>query len=169
MSDFKAAARAAAVERGIAVQETNVLQDFAELKHIGVTFEQRLYRAGAGTFWEIAHLTDEDFALILRLTEMQQLAMDLNETRSDAVRLADETGTLGMISAGETPDDFEPIQGIGKVFEQRLYSAGIRTYWDLANTSEERLAEICKARKPLVPDYASWIRQARILAEVRSE
>ena len=169
MSDFKAAARAAAVERGIAVQETNVLQDFAELKHIGVTFEQRLYRAGAGTFWEIAHLTDEDFALILRLTEMQQLAMDLNETRSDAVRLADETGTLGMISAGETPDDFEPIQGIGKVFEQRLYSAGIRTYWDLANTSEERLAEICKARKPLVPDYASWIRQARILAEVRSQ
>ena len=169
VSDFKAAARAAAVERGIAVQETNVLQDFAELKHIGVTFEQRLYRAGAGTFWEIAHLTDEDFALILRLTEMQQLAMDLNETRSDAVRLADETGTLGMISAGETPDDFEPIQGIGKVFEQRLYSAGIRTYWDLANTSEERLAEICKARKPLVPDYASWIRQARILAEVRSE
>lgn len=169
VSDFKAAARAAAEERGIEVQTVRALQDFAALKHIGVTFEQRLYRAGAGTFWEVAHMTDEDFAIILRLTEMQQLAMDLNETRADAVRLAEETGTLGAISEGETPDDFEPIQGIGKVFEQRLYSAGIRTYWDLANTSEEQLAQICKARKPLVPDYAAWIRQARILMEVRSD
>lgn len=60
---------------------------------------------------------------------------------------------------------------MNELIEQILsYLRGIwRNRWDLANTSEERLAEICKARKPLVPDYASWIRQARILAEVRSQ
>jgi predicted flap endonuclease-1-like 5' DNA nuclease len=168
ISDFKAAARAAAADRGVEVRTTTELQDLSQLKHIGVTFEQRLYRAGAGTFWEVAHMADDDFELVLKLTEMQQLAMDMNEVRSDAVRLAEESGSVGMLSEGETPDDFEPIQGIGKIFEQRLYSAGIRTYRELANTSEERLAEICQARKPLVPDYSSWIRQARIFLEVRS-
>ena len=167
ISDFKASARAAAEARGVEVHATADVQDLSLLKHIGATFEQRLYRAGAGTFWEVAHMTDDDFELVLRLTEMQQLAMDMNEVRSDAVRLAEETETVGMLSEGETPDDFEPIQGIGKIFEQRLYSAGIRTYRELANTSEERLAEICQARKPLVPDYASWIRQARTFMEVR--
>jgi predicted flap endonuclease-1-like 5' DNA nuclease len=167
VSDFKASARAAAESRGLEARSTTELQDLAELKHIGVTFEQRLYRAGAGTFWEVAHLTNDDFELILRLTEMQQLAMNMDEVRSDAERLAQETDTIGLLSEGETPDDFEPIQGIGKIFEQRLYSAGIRTYRQLAGTSEERLAEICQARKPLVPDYSSWIRQARIFVEVR--
>jgi predicted flap endonuclease-1-like 5' DNA nuclease len=168
VSDFKAAARAAAESRGVAIRTTTDLQDLSQLKHIGVTFEQRLYRAGAGTFWEVAHLTDDDLALILRLTEMQQLAMDTNEVRTDAVRLAEESDTVGVLSEGETPDDFEPIQGIGKIFEQRLYSAGIRTYRQLAEMSEQQLADICQARKPLVPDYASWIRQARIFLEVRS-
>ena len=169
LSDFKAAARAAAEARGVELRSTSDVQDLAELKHIGVTFEQRLYRAGAGTYWEVAHMTDDDFELVLRLTEMQKLAMDMNEVRSDAVRLAEESNTVGLLSAGETPDDFEPIQGIGKIFEQRLYSAGIRTYRELANTSEERLAEVCQARKPLVPDYGSWIRQARIFMEIRGE
>ncbi len=169
LSDFKAAARAAAEARGVELRSTADVQDLAELKHIGVTFEQRLYRAGAGTYWEVAHMTDDDFELVLRLTEMQKLAMDMNEVRTDAVRLAEESDSVGLLSAGETPDDFEPIQGIGKIFEQRLYSAGIRTYRELANTSEERLAEICQARKPLVPDYGSWIRQARMFMEIRGE
>jgi chromosome segregation ATPase len=168
VSDFKAAARAAAESRGVTVRTTTDLQDLSQLKHIGVTFEQRLYRAGAGTFWEVAHLNDDDLVLILRLTEMQQLAMDTNEVRSDAVRLAEESDSVGVLSEGETPDDFEPIQGIGKIFEQRLYSAGIRTYRQLAEMSEAQLAEICQARKPLVPDYSSWIRQARIFLDVRS-
>ena len=169
LSDFKAAARAAAEARGVELRSTSDVQDLAELKHIGVTFEQRLYRAGAGTYWEVAHMTDDDFELVLRLTEMQKLAMDMSEVRSDAVRLAEESNTVGLLSAGDTPDDFEPIQGIGKIFEQRLYSAGIRTYRELANTSEERLAEICQARKPLVPDYGSWIRQARMFMEIRGD
>jgi predicted flap endonuclease-1-like 5' DNA nuclease len=169
ISDFKAAARAAAEARGVEVRSTADFQELAKLKYIGVTFEQRLYRAGAGTFWEVAHLTDNDLEHILRLTEMQKLAMDMNDVRGDAVRLAEETDSVGLLSEGETPDDFEPIQGIGKIFEQRLYSAGIRTYRDLVNTSEERLAEICQARKPLVPDYGAWIRQARDFLESRGE
>ena len=168
MSDFKAAATAAATELGVTVSTTASLQDMAEVKHIGATFEQRLYRAGVGTYWELANLTDDDLDLTLRLSDMQKLAISFDEVRTDAQRLAEETNSVGALWEGEAPDDFEPIPGIGKVFEQRLYNAGIRTYKDLANASAEQLASICKARKPLEPDYAGWIRQARKFLETRN-
>jgi|GEM_PF-1447068 len=168
VSDFKAAARAAAVSLGVEPQTTSTLQDLTEVKHIGSAYEQRLYRAGAGTFWEVAHLTDDDLQLILKLTEMQKLALNFDEARADARRLAEGSDGVGLLWEGQIPDDFEPIQGIGKVFEQRLYDAGIRTYQDLVNTSEERLAAIVQARKPLEPDFASWIRQAKTFLDIRN-
>ena len=70
-----------------------------------------------------------------------------------------------MLWNGEVPDDFEPIDGIGKTFEQRLYDAGIRTYKALAATTPEQLADIVKAKKPLLPDYQGWIDQARALMQ----
>jgi predicted flap endonuclease-1-like 5' DNA nuclease len=58
--------------------------------------------------------------------------------RASARSLAAETETTGYIWNGEPVDDFEPIKGIGKVYEQRLYSAGIRTYTALAKHHPER-------------------------------
>jgi predicted flap endonuclease-1-like 5' DNA nuclease len=92
---------------------------------------------------------------------LQATQVDPSEIRADARRLAEESGSIGQIWEGQPPDDFEPIEGIGKVFEQRLYAAGIRTYRALADASPEQLAAIVKAQKPLQPDYRSWIAQAR--------
>ncbi len=168
VSDFKAAARESAANLGFEARGVMEMQDLADVKHIGSTYEQRLYRSGVGTFWELAHLTNDDFELILRLTPMQSMAMNFDESRATARQLAESTESIGTIWEGTVPDDFEPISGIGKVFEQRLYDAGIRTYSDLANTDPEQLAAICKARKPIQPDYAAWIRQARKLIEIRN-
>jgi predicted flap endonuclease-1-like 5' DNA nuclease/cytoskeletal protein CcmA (bactofilin family) len=46
--------------------------------------------------------------------------------------------------ASAQPDDFRRIAGIGAVFQQRLYDAGITTYAALADRSPEELAEILR-------------------------
>ena len=161
----KLAAANAAVAAGVLPRFVDTPQDLADIKGIGTTYEQRLYRAGIGAFWEVACLADDDLRTTLEVTELQATQVDLPEIRTDARRLADESGSVGQIWDGQPPDDFEPIDGIGKVFEQRLYTAGIRTYRALAGTSPEQLAAIVKAQKPLQPDYQSWIAQARALTE----
>lgn len=138
-------------------------QDLSAVTGVGATYEQRLYNAGIGTYWELATLDDDALRRILKLDKVRALAADLDAMRTSARSLAAETETTGYIWNGEPVDDFEPIKGIGKVYEQRLYSAGIRTYAALANTTPEQLLEIVQARSPIPPDVASWIAEAQAM------
>jgi chromosome segregation ATPase len=161
----KEVAMRAAIEAGGEVRTSECPQDLAMTKGIGSVFEQRLYAAGIGTFWELANLTDDDFKRILELDDRQLLRVDFEAIRTDARRLAVETDSVGRVWQGAEPDDFEPLEGIGSVYERRLYEAGICTYEALANTPIERLMEICPPTKLRKPNYADWIAQARILAQ----
>jgi predicted flap endonuclease-1-like 5' DNA nuclease len=58
-------------------------------------------------------------------------------------------------------DDLMQINGIGKVFAQRLYDAGIYTFRDLAAQTPERLREITQAKEWQKVDPQTWIDQAR--------
>ncbi len=165
MPDAKLSAANSAVAVRMLPQMVSAPQDLTDVKGIGRVFEQRLYEAGVGTFWELATLSDDDLKQILQLNELQLLHMDLDAIRADARRLAEETNTVGQIWDGEAPDDFEPIEGIGKIFEQRLYNAGIRKYSELASKTPEELAAIVKPKPPAQPDFESWIEQARQLME----
>ena len=151
------AAAAAGVEAKIAACP----QDLSEVLAIGSVFEQRLYAAGVGTYWELANLTDEQFKEMLQLNDRQLTRMDFSAIRSDAARLAYETESVGRIWGGTTPDDFEPLEGIGTTYEKRLYDAGICTYEALANTPAEELRRLCPPTKIRTPDYELWISQAR--------
>lgn len=144
-------------------------QALEKVKGIGHVYEQRLYRAGIGTYWQLANLSDEEMERILQVNPLQALRIDFNAIRSDAERLAQETNTVGQVWSGDMPDDFEPIEGIGKTYARRLYEAGIRTYRDLASMTPERLAAIIKPRPPTQPDFAHWIAQAQQLAEEAGE
>jgi predicted flap endonuclease-1-like 5' DNA nuclease len=161
----KRAAADAALAAQVLPRFVERLQDLAAVYGIGQTYERRLYRGGVGTFWEVAHIDDAGFDLFLAANELQRAVLDYAALRADARRLADETGTVGWLWQGEPPDDFEPIQGIGPVYEQRLYDAGIYTYRSLAASTPEQLAAICGSRSPASPDYASWIEQARLLVD----
>jgi chromosome segregation ATPase len=165
MPDAKLSAANSAVAVRMLPRMVSAPQNLTDVKGIGRVFEQRLYKAGVGTFWELATLSDDDLKQILHLNELQLLHMDLDAIRADARRLAEETNTVGQIWDGEPPDDFEPIEGIGKIFEQRLYHAGIRKYSDLASKTPEELAAIVKPKPPAQPDFESWIEQARQLRE----
>ena len=101
---------------------------------------------------------------ILQLNDRQRARMDFDSVRDDAQRLAKETDSVGRIWEGTEPDDFEPLEGIGPVYERRLYDAGICTYAALAGLPIDELTRICPPTKLRKPDYADWIAQARKLS-----
>ena len=136
-------------------------QDLAKVKGVGAAYETKLYEAGIGTFAELANTDEAELGRIFALREFQKV--DLVAIKADAQRLAEETQTVGRGWTGTPPDDFEPLQGIGAVYEGRLYDAGICTYQALADATVEQLTEICKAPAWRMPDYANWIAQAKEL------
>jgi predicted flap endonuclease-1-like 5' DNA nuclease len=134
-------------------------QDLDEIDGIGDTYEQRLYNSGIGTFWEVGMLPQDELREILEIQDFQ--AVDLEAMQASAKSLAESTNTAGQVWDGTEPDDFEILEGIGPVYERRLYEAGICTFAAMAQLSEERLAEICQAPANFAPDYARWLEQAR--------
>lgn len=162
---LKQAAANAALRRGVLPHQVLKPQKLSKVLGIGKVFEQRLYDAGLGTYWEVANLSDAALQAELDLSDWQALNVDLDGIRTDALRLAEETGSVGAIWQGSREvDDLEVIEGLGAVYERRLYEAGLTRYEDIANASVEQLAAICRAPKIRPPDYAAWIEQAKALA-----
>src|SRR5262252_5794300 len=65
--------------------------------------------------------------------------------------------------AERSGDDFRKIDGIGRVFEQRLWDAGIFTYDDLARRTPEEIAAVLAPMAGISPERIAS--QARELAE----
>jgi len=139
-------------------------QDLSAVEGIGAVFEQRLYNAGIGAYWELAALDDETLRRVLKIGKAQAATVNLDAMRASARQLAETSDTAGYVWCGEPVDDFEPIPGIGKTYEQRLYDAGIRTYAALAQATPETLTQAIASRSPIPPDYAGWIEAAKKLA-----
>jgi predicted flap endonuclease-1-like 5' DNA nuclease len=130
-------------------------QDLSTVPGVGPIFEERLYAAGIGSYWELAETSRDDLAAILGPESL--VGVDLEAVKAAAVQLAAQSHSIGRTWDGTPPDDFEVLPGIGEIYERRLYEAGVCTYEALAATSPERLAEICKAPPMRTPDYAAWI------------
>ena len=163
----KTAAVRSALALGVTPGELLRPQDFDPLSGIGAAYEQRLYAAGVGTYWELANIADEDLLQALGLERVQQLRVEPSVIRAEAYKLAEETDTVGLVWEGRKIDDFEPLEGVGEVFEQRLYAAGIYTYEDLASATVEKLSEQIESTRHATPDFAHWIEQAKQLLATR--
>ena len=136
------------------------------VKGVGSVYETKLYAGGIGTYWELSETAEEDLVRVLEIQDFQ--ATDFAAMKADALELAEETDSVGRDWDGTPPDDFEQLEGIGEVFERRLYDAGVCTFRALAEVSEDRLQEICQAPDWRRPDYATWIAQAkRLIARER--
>lgn len=73
------------------------------------------------------------------------------------------TGTgQSATASGNRPDPLSDIRGIGDVYEQRLYEAGIFTWHELGQVDVDTLRAVTKALPTSQPE--SWIEQARQLA-----
>lgn len=131
-------------------------QDLSAVAGIGPVLEERLYTAGIGSYWELAESPDTELKAVLKIKS----ADELSRIKSSAMQLAVQTNTLGRAWDGTPPDDLEQLEGLGEVFERRLYEAGICTYEALAAQTLERLQEICNAPEWSMPNYAAWIATA---------
>lgn len=160
----KTRAASAAFVAGRQPQLTGEPQTIGDVRGIGPVFQQRLYEAGVGTFWELANLSDEDFRDILKLDDTESKAVDFDKIRLRALRLARESGSLGMLWDVHHVDDLEALPGMGETYERRLYAAGVRTFEALSRLDEEQLATIVRAPKMRTPDFGLWIAEARRLA-----
>lgn len=142
-------------------------QDLSAVRGIGQQYEQKLYRRGVGTYWMLAELSDEMLTDVLGVQAFQDV--DLDAIRASAREWAEKTSAIGRVWDATEPDDFEVLDGIGDVYEGRLYDAGICTYEALAALTEAELAEICRAPSFRQPDYAGWIATAqRLTAQERA-
>lgn len=164
---YKAAAADAAIAAGRFPTVSLGCQDLSMIDGIGETYEQRLYTAGVGTFWELANLNDADLRQILHISDLQMYTTDFSDIRLQARQLAIDTDTTGLLWEGEVPDDFSRIKGIGKIYEQRLYDAGIRTYRALAASKAEDLAAIL-GPQVFHPQINQWITQAQVFVNEQS-
>ncbi len=154
-----AATAAASQAEGATPTVSECPQKLARIRGIGRVYEDKLYQAGIGSYWQVAITPDEQLATIFGLKDFQ--AVDLSAIKAHARQLAEETGTVGQVWNGHQPDDLESLPGIGKTYEMRLYEAGICTWEKLAALTVEELAAIIKAPKMRQPDYAAWIALAK--------
>ena len=138
---------------------TECPQKLARIKGVGRVYEDKLYQAGVGTFWQVATASPDELATIFGLKDFQ--AVDLGAIQQSARALSEETGTEGMAWNGHQPDDLERLPGIGKTYEGRLYDAGVCTWEKLAAMTPEELATIVKAPEWNQPDYEAWISYAK--------
>jgi predicted flap endonuclease-1-like 5' DNA nuclease len=137
-------------------------QDLEPIAGVGTVYEARLYAAGIGSYWEVAQIPAKLLGEILEVETFQDV--DLEGIRASAMALAVESNTVNRVWDGSPPDDFEPLEGIGVVYERRLYSAGICTYKALAASLPDELEKICQPPPMSKPDFSAWIARAKQLA-----
>jgi len=124
-----------------------------------------------------AQLAERVHTLHLTEVELARLRTEVIEARNAAAEMEDELADviaaptraaphLNVLAAGAAEhDDLILINGIGPVFEKRLKEAGITNFAQLADTPDERLIEIVRAKKWQAVDASFWRRQAREFAE----
>lgn len=121
---------------------------------------------GVITGWFLAQILDQ-----------QRIGAELEHARRAAIRsrqhLAEAERRRQQAPQQDTrratipsPDDLTRIKGIGPVFQQKLYDAGIRTFDQLRTSSPEQLREIVGAAEWQNVEPRQWIDEAAALAEV---
>jgi predicted flap endonuclease-1-like 5' DNA nuclease len=64
----------------------------------------------------------------------------------------------------EIKDPLEKIEGIGQVYQTKLYEAGIRTFAQLAAASPSRITEVVEPQNWQTIDIMKWRREAALYA-----
>ncbi len=115
--------------------------------------------AGSFAMWQLSHRQqpskDVDHE-VATANEAQAIVHKRHEPEQD------EASTL----AGPPADKLDAIRGIGPVYAQRLSSAGIRSFAQLAELAPEQVGEIVgQGKAENLVNARGWIDQARQLAK----
>lgn len=103
---------------------------------------------------------------------VQSAPVQSDPVQADSAAKSATAGTTSTPAGGQSnppvrktenyPDDLAKIKGIGEVYKQRLYAAGIYTWHQIAQTDEETLRAATQAYPSSNVD--EWAEQARNLA-----
>ncbi|MDW8327772.1 MAG: helix-hairpin-helix domain-containing protein, partial [Anaerolineales bacterium] len=126
---------------------------------IGPVFQKRLKEAGITTFAQLAETPEERILEIVQAKKWQ--AVDASFWKRQAREFAAQKQKGAWSAAATIGDPLTRINGIGPMFERRLKNAGITTFAQLAETSNERIFEIVRAKSWQAVDPEFWRRQAR--------
>ncbi|NJM08292.1 hypothetical protein HC891_22095 [Candidatus Gracilibacteria bacterium] len=102
--------------------------------------------------------------MVKAVTSGELVGTVVNEV-SQAVEKATRRVTRKKDDGAPQGDPLIEINGIGPVFERRLYEAGVLTFDQLAQTSPEQLRTIAAVEEWQEIDPEAWIREAQQFAE----
>lgn len=126
---------------------------------------------------EISSLRERAANLERAVEERDRLQSELEMLRAvsspgnavDPVSIPDIELGAAVLGRKLVHDDLKAIAGIGPAIERLCHGVGIRTWWDLANASEEALRAMLSDAGPrfAMRDSSNWSHQARLLASGR--
>ncbi len=119
-----------------------------DINGIGPVYEKRLNEAGIQTFAELAALTPERVHAIIHPESWQHIDPEawINEAR--------------LLLRRSNPDPLVDINGIGPVYQDRLFDARIYTFAQLAAMTTEQLAAIIQPEEWQGVEFDRWIAEA---------
>lgn len=119
-----------------------------DINGIGPVYEKRLNAAGVQTFAELAALTPERVRAIIKPENWQLIEPDkwIEEAR------------LRLRQAN--PDPLIDINGIGPVYQKKLFDAGIYTFEQLSDMTPDQIAAIIQPEEWQNVDFDRWIAEA---------
>jgi len=101
-------------------------QDLSRVPGIGSALSRSCIQPEWAPTGQLSQLADEQLGHILDCAESPEDRPGRDQ--GGGIATAEETKTQNRTWDGTPPDDFEPIEGLGPVYEGRLYDAGICTY-----------------------------------------
>lgn len=119
-----------------------------DINGIGPVYEKRLNAAGVQTFAELAALTPERIRSIIK-PESWQLFEPEKWIEEARLRLRQAH-----------PDPLIDINGIGPVYQKKLFDAGIYTFEQIASMTPDQIAAIIQPEEWQHVDFNRWIAEA---------
>ncbi len=166
---------------GGAAHQTRIHELEAQLVSLQGEFDKTVYDmnlllnmppGGEGTM--TGNLQDENASLKAKVGSLEadvtSLTYRLADCEGDMKATQSRGAVMGAATATEAapvPDDLKIVEGIGPKIAGLLNDAGIWTWRQLSNTSEERLQEILDAAGPAykIADPGTWAKQAGMAAD----
>lgn len=151
---------------GEAGAPTQYRDPLIDIDGIGPAYEQRLFAANIMTFDQLAGLSPDQVRRIVEPDRWQEVELSACEAWIADARQRATTQPLYIAS---TRDPLIDIDGIGPVYEQKLFSAGVTTFEQLAQMTPAQVRAIIKPEGWQNVDFAAWIAAAAEFAGRRGK
>jgi len=135
---------------------------------LGDSYNHALSDAGIYTYADLASRSPGEIEAIITTAGLRQADYEawINEAKLRAAgkRVARSKRTYKEAVVVTCPQDLEPIDGVGVVYERRLYNAGVGSFWEVAQIEDDELAEILEVEEFQAVDLTAIRASALALA-----